>query len=797
MTRSARRSPATSSSRLRKAAVLLVVALLAQAILAGSAATVFGADPVPEPTPVPTEVLPAEDPSVEPPVEPSPEPSAAPGLSPIGDADPATEPVLPEPDPGLQPSAHYEDAMAHAEDRISFKPGGPAIRAITPAPGTGDIAAVSGTKRLKQIFGFLPYWEVSDSANALNYRVLSTIAYFSVGSDQNGNLLKKNADGTPTTGWGGFGSAALTNVINNAHANDTRVVLTITMFAWTTSQAQRQAALLGNPAARQNLARQAALAVHNRAIDGINLDFEPIASGYADEFTSLVRTFRSELDALAPGYQLTFDTTGHIGNYPIEAATAPGGADAIFIMGYDYRTASHPTVGSISPLAGPAYDIADTVAAFAARVPASKLILGVPYYGRAWSTETDAVNAKNISGTKNGTSNTVIYTTAIDYAATHGRRWDGREHGPYVVYRRENCTAAYGCVNPWRQIYYDDAQSLGLKYNLVNSMGLAGAGIWALGYDDSRTELNEVLADAFLTTDVTAPGVTATASVGSFSPNGDGIADKVTLAWSADEAVKGHARIRRGGTVYKTWAIGTTGSVTWNGKARTGRMVPDGLYYFSVDVSDRAFNRTVQEVAVYVDRTAGHLAWSPGIFFPHDADAYAKRAKVSFRLGRTAATTLRIYTQAGGYVKTAWVGRTLAAGSWGYTWSGLDGRGARVPRGWYRAVLTAKSWVGTTTLTKLILVDAFSVVASPASPAGGQTLTLRLRSAEPLRAAPRVTFRQAGRAAVTRTATSLGGGRYIVRFAVVTGATGPATIGITARDAAGRTNTQSLTITVQ
>jgi len=42
-----------------------------------------------------------------------------------------------------------------------------------------------------------------------------------------------------------------------------------------------------------------------------------------------------------------------------------------------------------------------------------------------------------------------------------------------------------------------------------------------------------------------------------------------------------------------------------------------------------------------------------------------------------------------------------------------------------------------------------------------------------------------------------GGGRYVVRYAIVAGATAPATIGITARDAAGRTNSQSLTITVR
>jgi hypothetical protein len=97
----------------------------------------------------------------------------------------------------------------------------------------------------------------------------------------------------------------------------------------------------------------------------------------------------------------------------------------------------------------------------------------------------------------------------------------------------------------------------------------------------------------------------------------------------------------------------------------------------------------------------------------------------------------------------------------------------------------------------MVLVDAFSVSASPPSPSAGQTLTLTLRSAEPLRAAPRVTFRQSGKAVVTKTATSLGGGRYRVTFAVAAGAPGPATIGISARDAAGRTNSQSLTITVE
>ena len=66
---------------------------------------------------------------------------------------------------------------------------------------------------------------------------------------------------------------------------------------------------------------------------------------------------------------MTFDTTGSIGNYPIEAATAPGGADAIFVMGYDYRNASSSPVGSVAPLGRTGYDIRDTVVAYTVARP--------------------------------------------------------------------------------------------------------------------------------------------------------------------------------------------------------------------------------------------------------------------------------------------------------------------------------------------------------------------------------------------------------------------------------------------
>ncbi len=388
-------------------------------------------------------------------------------------------------------------------------------------------ATVNPAGLRKEVFGFLPYWELN-SSTVLDWTKLSTIAFFGVGASAAGNLEKTTSTGSTTVGWSGWTSSRMTDVINEAHRNDTRVVLTIQSFGWSSAGLTKQKTLLGSSTARANLARQIAATVRDRGADGVNLDFEPLASGYDDEFTSLVRRIRTELDAVHKGYQLTFDTTGWIGNYPVADATAAGGADAIFIMGYDYRNGSASTVGSIAPIGGPAYDIRDTIAAYTARVSPSKLILGVPYYGRAWSTDTDKLGAKNISGTKYGASATVIYDSAVDYLADKGRRYDPVEGVAWTVYRRENCTTTYGCVTPWRQLYVDDAEALKAKYDLVNQYGLRGAGIWALGYDGSRKELWTAIRDKFIT-DTTPPR----AGIRTLSATQSG--EAFTVDWSSDD----------------------------------------------------------------------------------------------------------------------------------------------------------------------------------------------------------------------------------------------------------------------
>jgi spore germination protein YaaH/flagellar hook assembly protein FlgD len=1136
-----------------------------------------------------------------------------------GTSDPATAaPSAPSADPG--------NAAAPAPDAGSTPVDAPIGGSPIPADGASYVmpsttiasdgpAVAAGLRR--QVFGFLPYWETSGAASTLNYDVLSTIAYFSVGADRAGNLLKKNSDGTTTTGWGGWTSSSMTSVISAAHARGTRVALTISVFAWSTGQATTQATLLGSPTARLNLARQAAAAVRDRGADGVNLDFEPLVSGYETEFVSLLQTFRTELNRIHAGYQLTYDTTGYIGNYPIEASVASGAADAIFIMGYDYRTSSATYAGSIDPLSGPAYDLADTVRAFTARVVPSKVILGLPWYGRAWSTVSSAVNAKNQSGTKFGASTAVNYTSVVDLVAKYGRRWDSREQTPWIAYQRQNCTATYGCVTSWREIYYDDATSMKLRYAVVNQYGLRGAGLWALGYDGGHAELYKALSDSFLVdrsgpqagitmlpatqgdegfvvtwsatdvsaiasydvqastdggpwtawltgtaatsdvwlgrdghgyafrvrardakgnlgswnvtatwtasptlavggfgrvridglsyragpdttaqnlgtmdmgtilavtggpvvadgytwwevtqpirewgpvsfvergvwvagsnatttfvgayrapnatsvdaglrdfgfgfgtsaesigstaaaraarafspngdgsedalrvrwtsaaaldgltfnifradgssaganavsglsagahtwdwdgrvggstladgryvvqllgtagsaayrapssrpvtpvqlaafgitidtvpptissaaaaatlispngdgiretaafslaaggathwqlcirdtagvtvrtsggganattswngrndagaivpdgtyqaalialddagngatrnfsvrVDTTAPLVAASATPPSFSPNGDGATDRTTLRWTSNESAAGRASIYRGSTLARSWAITARSSwaVAWDGRTAAGAALPDGRYRYRVDVRDAGGTRTVVYATVTIDRSAGYLRWSRS-FYPQDGDALTPTSVVSFRLVRQATTTLRILDANGALVRTVWANRVLAAGTRTWTWNGRTAAGTYVVPGRYVAELTATSSLGSTRLVRAVTVDAFAATASATTVRVGQSLTITFQSVEPLSTRPTATFTQPGSAAVRVTATRLSNGSYRASFRIQTGAAGPATVRIAARDSGGRINTTVVSVTV-
>jgi spore germination protein YaaH len=458
-----------------------------------------------------------------------------------------------------------------------------ASRSPAPAPAPAPTSPSAGTAQglHREVFGFLPYWELADPSLRLRYGLLSTIAYFSVGVGADGGLRRQDATGNTTPGWAGWTGARMTAIIAAAHRNHTRVVLTLSMFAWTAGGAAAQARLLDDPAARRRLAREAARAVHDRRADGLNLDFEPLAAGHEDGFVALVREIRRQLDRTGRGYQLTFDTMGRVGNYPIARATGRGAADAVFVMAYDYRTSGSAIAGSIAPLSGPQYDLADTLLAYLDAIPASRIVLGIGWYGRAWPTVSDDLNAATRATAKYGGSSAVPYAQAVAAASGRPVRWDPREGTTWFAYRRETCSGAYGCVSTWRQVYYDDVRALRLKYDLVNLAGIRGVGIWALGYEGSHSEVWTAIADKFAR-DTTPPR--AAIRVLSSEQRDEGF----VVDWSAWDDRSGvvsyDVQVSIDGGPWRAWLKATaSGADVWLG--RNGH-----AYKFRVRARDRAGN---------------------------------------------------------------------------------------------------------------------------------------------------------------------------------------------------------------
>jgi spore germination protein YaaH len=220
--------------------------------------------------------------------------------------------------------------------------------------------------------------------------------------------------------------------------------------------------------------------------DGVCIDFERVRgiNSYTGESnTVLMEQFLHILYATVksanPDYHIAFCVgcgvesvyhNANLGQY----------TDAVFLMGYDYHGRKSPTTGGVSPFNDPTQlDVIDSVTIFEAYYPANKIILGLPFYGYEWPSESDYPGASTI-----GTGMAVRMEDAIANAQVYGRLWDSNAHTPWYRYQSNGT---------WHQCWYEDEESLGLKLEYLNSTNLAGAGIWALGYEGNDANIWRII----------------------------------------------------------------------------------------------------------------------------------------------------------------------------------------------------------------------------------------------------------------------------------------------------------------
>lgn len=239
---------------------------------------------------------------------------------------------------------------------------------------------------------------------------------------------------------------------------------------------------------------QAALAfAQNNFLDGITFDFEdPLPAGdpRVGYFTQIVRETTAAFHAQIPGSQVSVcvawspdDIDGRAYDYPGLAAAS----DLLYVMVYDTRSQifDRCLASANAPLATAQRGLQRYLDL---GIAPAKLVLGVPWYGYAYpclnGTRPDDVycpirevpfRGVNCSDAAGSEIELFRIQALLDGGRTlTPRRWDSSVQSPYFNYADKD-----GNVY---QMWYDDPQSLGLKYRLAADLGLLGVGPFT--YDD-------------------------------------------------------------------------------------------------------------------------------------------------------------------------------------------------------------------------------------------------------------------------------------------------------------------------
>jgi len=356
---------------------------------------------------------------------------------------------------------------------------------VTPAPATPATAEPFGfaSKGLRgEVMAFVTTSQVDDALARLDFDSVSTIAFFSLEAGSTGAIRH---DGR----WRTWTSRPVDELIARAHASGTKVVISLARFSWSAGQTVTSRKLLASATARARLAKDVAAEVVRRGVDGVNVDFEPIPRGQKAAFTDLVRRIRAELDARRAGYQLTFDVVGHFDSYDVGAALRPGGADAVYLMGYHFAGTFSTIAHGTAPLDGPRYAIGDAIRLLRRVARPDQIIVGLPYYGHLWPTKTGALGARTA-----GRGFDVTYEKARKVAAIHPPTYDPAEKVQRATWQERACPT---CPLHWVQLYYDDARSLGEKWAEFRRQGLLGTGIWTTAFEGPTDDLTTALRKAW------------------------------------------------------------------------------------------------------------------------------------------------------------------------------------------------------------------------------------------------------------------------------------------------------------
>jgi spore germination protein YaaH len=316
------------------------------------------------------------------------------------------------------------------------------------------------------VHGYHPYWISDATADSYRWDLLTHLAYFSYELDP--------TSGEPLTvrDW------RTSTVIDRAKAEGVKVLLTVTNFG-----AASNRTFLSSAQARSIMITRVIELLQERGGHGVNIDFESLSGDQRENLVSFFEELRARLDAAITDAVISVAAPAVDWDGAWDVAALAPSIDLFFVMCYDYSWSGSSEAGPVAPIRGMNYNVDRTLRWYLdGGVPAAKLLMGVPYYGYDWPVVSEAPRAAT---TDRAVART--YSIIASSMPNRTRQWSETYLNPWIAYPG----------NPWQQLWYDDAESLGHKYQLVKDLGIAGIGMWALGYDAGYSELWDLIEQRF------------------------------------------------------------------------------------------------------------------------------------------------------------------------------------------------------------------------------------------------------------------------------------------------------------
>ena len=263
----------------------------------------------------------------------------------------------------------------------------------------------------------------------------------------------------PITDVGYFGAevdmyGALSKIPNrkNLPPFDGRVHLAVTC----SSSALTYFTLMPGSSQRKNLIADLIAATKN--FDGLNIDFENIPPRSGEAFLSFLRELKAGLPKEKIFSIALYARTKTLTNDVYDYEKIKPLVDKIFIMAYD----EHWTRSEPGPIASLKW--CRNVAEYSLRVIGDeKLIMGIPFYGRAWEDKNHHV--------------ALLYSSTEKLIETYKVR----------EIRRENGIPTFDYVaNLGVKVYFEDEHSLSTRMEMYKSMKVKAIGFWRIGQETPK-----------------------------------------------------------------------------------------------------------------------------------------------------------------------------------------------------------------------------------------------------------------------------------------------------------------------